>query len=65
MPDNAPHWCNGQGNLTKHIMHRKLIDLIKKCKVQGEGADPKDKRALAITEFLKQLEMSCAIGTEK
>ena len=65
MPDNAPQWCNGQGNPTKHAMHRKLIDLIKKCEVRGEGADPKDKRALTMTEFLKQLEMIRVIGTSR
>ena len=25
-PENAPHWCNGQGNPTKHKIHRQLMD---------------------------------------
>ena len=65
MPENTPQWCNGQGNPTKHSMHRKLIDVIKKCEVRGEGADSKVKRALTIPEFLKQLEMLRAFGIEK
>ena len=65
MPDNAPHWCNGHGNPTKHRMHRLLIETIKKCEVRGEGADPKVKRELTIPEFLKQLDMVRAIGAEK
>lgn len=57
MPNHDPHWCNNQGNPTKHNMHRKLIDLVKLCEVRGEGADSKTKRALTIPEFLKELEM--------
>ena len=51
MPDNAPHWCNGHGNPTKHNMHRKLLDVVKKCEVRGQGAESKVKRALTIPEF--------------
>ena len=65
MPDNAPHWCNGQGNPTKHSMHRKLLETITKCEVRGEGADPKVKRALTIVEFYKELDMLRALGSEK
>jgi hypothetical protein len=65
MPDNAPHWCNGQGNPTKHAMHRTLLAVIKKCEVRGEGADPKAKRALTIAEFDKELEMLRALGVER
>ena len=65
MPDNAPHWCNGQGNPTKHSMHRKLLEVITKCEVRGEGAEPKVKRALTMVEFYKELEMLRALGLEK
>ena len=64
MPDNAPHWCNGQGNPTKHNMHRKLIDIVKKCEVRGEGAESKVKRALTIPELYKELEMLRKYGVE-
>jgi hypothetical protein len=65
MPDNAPPWCNGYGNPTKHSMHRKLIAVIRKCEVRGEGADAKAKWALTIVEFDKELEMLRALGLEK
>ena len=46
-------------------MHCKLLGVIKKCEVRGEGADPKAKRALTIVEFDKEMEMICALGVEK
>ena len=64
MPENAPHWCSGQGNPTKHNTHRKLIDIIKMCQVRGEGAESKVKRALTIPELYKELEMLCVYGAE-
>ena len=64
MPNHNPHWCNDQGNPTKHQMHRKLIDLVKLCEVRGEGADSKTKRALTIVEFFKELEMLRNHGKE-
>ena len=64
MPDNAPHWCNGHGNPTKHQMHRTLIDDVKRCEVWNEGAPSCAKRPLAIPEFMKQLEMICKAGAE-
>ena len=51
------HCRNGHGNPTKHNMHRKLIDTVKKCEVRGEGAESKVKRALTIPELYKELEM--------
>ena len=35
---------------------------FKKLEVRGLGANPKAKRALAIQEFYKQLQMICAVG---
>ena len=64
MPENSPHWWNGQGNPTKHNMHRKLIDTVKKCEVRGEGAESKVKRALTIPEVHKELEMLRVYGDE-
>ena len=65
MPNHAPNWCNGLGNPTKHTMHTTLFQAIKKLEVRGLGANPKAKRALAIQEFYKQLQMLCAFGLEK
>ena len=65
MPDNAPQWCNGHGNPTKHQMHRTLINDIKTCEVRGEGAPSCVKRPLTMPEFMKQLEMIRKAGAEK
>ena len=62
MPYQSANWCNGQGNPTKHSMHRELIDTVKKCEVRGEGASSRAKRALTLAEFYKELEMLREIG---
>ena len=64
MPNHSPHWCNYQGNPTKHQMHRKLIDLVKLCEVRGECSDIKTKQALTIVELFKELEMLRDHGKE-
>ena len=64
MPYQSASWCNGQGNPTKHSMHRELIDKIKKCEVRGDGAPTRAKRALTIAEFYKELEMLREIGVK-
>ena len=33
VPYQSASWCNGQGNPTKHSMHRKLINIVKKYEV--------------------------------
>ena len=65
MPNNHPHWCNGQGNPTKSEVLTKLINDIKLMEVRGEGAPTKAKRAFSAAEFIKELEMMRRHGGEK
>jgi len=55
--NNAPAWCNGQGNPTKCSIVNSLIKEVEKMEVHGEGTKSKVKQVMTQPEFLKELRL--------